>query len=631
MVRTLAKHIGKYRTASILSVLSVLGEAGMDILIPFVMAKLIDQGISRGDLGAVYRYGLMMLLCAVMALVFGIAGGRFASRASSGFASNLRDAMYVSIQNYSFSNIDKYSTAGLITRLTTDVTNVQNAYQMMIRMMMRSPAMLILALCMTISISPRLSLIFLGAAAFLGCALTFILKHATSAFSRVFVKYDDLNSSVQENVTGIRVVKSFVREDYEIGRFNAAIEEIYRLFVRAESFIVCNFPVMMLTVYTCIIAISWNGAHEIVAGRLTTGELTSLFSYTMNILISLMFLSMAFVMISMSLASGRRIAEVLNEIPSVRSPKDPVMEVKDGSVDFCNVSFSYGKRRVPVDWDNPEAVKRYHEKQKLKEAVRQGKMTVQEAEKLDPDIRGTGWEKKYVLRDIDLHIRSGETIGILGGTGSSKTSLVSLIPRLYDTSEGEVKVGGRNVREYDLTVLRDAVGMVLQKNTLFSGTIYENLRWGNENAADEECREACVLACADDFISSFPAGYNTRIEQGGINVSGGQRQRLCIARALLKKPKILILDDSTSAVDTATDASIRKAFREKIPDTTKFIISQRISGVKDADRILVLDEGTISGFGTHEELLKTNEIYRSVAEAQAESGGDFDHAPGKEA
>ena len=631
MVRTLAKHIGKYRTASILSVLSVLGEAGMDILIPFVMAKLIDQGISRGDLGAVYRYGLMMLLCAVMALVFGIAGGRFASRASSGFASNLRDAMYVSIQNYSFSNIDKYSTAGLITRLTTDVTNVQNAYQMMIRMMMRSPAMLILALCMTISISPRLSLIFLGAAAFLGCALTFILKHATSAFSRVFVKYDDLNSSGQENVTGIRVVKSFVREDYEIGRFNAAIEEIYRLFVRAESFIVCNFPVMMLTVYTCIIAISWNGAHEIVAGRLTTGELTSLFSYTMNILISLMFLSMAFVMISMSLASGRRIAEVLNEIPSVRSPKDPVMEVKDGSVDFCNVSFSYGKRRVPVDWDNPEAVKRYHEKQKLKEAVRQGKMTVQEAEKLDPDIRGTGWEKKYVLRDIDLHIRSGETIGILGGTGSSKTSLVSLIPRLYDTSEGEVKVGGRNVREYDLTVLRDAVGMVLQKNTLFSGTIYENLRWGNENAADEECREACVLACADDFISSFPAGYNTRIEQGGTNVSGGQRQRLCIARALLKKPKILILDDSTSAVDTATDASIRKAFREKIPDTTKFIISQRISGVKDADRILVLDEGTISGFGTHEELLKTNEIYRSVAEAQAESGGDFDHAPGKEA
>ncbi|MBR3008112.1 MAG: ABC transporter ATP-binding protein [Stomatobaculum sp.] len=631
VVRTLAKHIGKYRTASILSVLSVLGEAGMDILIPFVMAKLIDQGISRGDLGAVYRYGLMMLLCAVMALVFGIAGGRFASRASSGFASNLRDAMYVSIQNYSFSNIDKYSTAGLITRLTTDVTNVQNAYQMMIRMMMRSPAMLILALCMTISISPRLSLIFLGAAAFLGCALTFILKHATSAFSRVFVKYDDLNSSVQENVTGIRVVKSFVREDYEIGRFNAAIEEIYRLFVRAESFIVCNFPVMMLTVYTCIIAISWNGAHEIVAGRLTTGELTSLFSYTMNILISLMFLSMAFVMISMSLASGRRIAEVLNEIPSVRSPKDPVMEVKDGSVDFCNVSFSYGKRRVPVDWDNPEAVKRYHEKQKLKEAVRQGKMTVQEAEKLDPDIRGTGWEKKYVLRDIDLHIRSGETIGILGGTGSSKTSLVSLIPRLYDTSEGEVKVGGRNVREYDLTVLRDAVGMVLQKNTLFSGTIYENLRWGNENATDEECREACVLACADDFISSFPAGYNTRIEQGGTNVSGGQRQRLCIARALLKKPKILILDDSTSAVDTATDASIRKAFREKIPDTTKFIISQRISGVKDADRILVLDEGTISGFGTHEELLKTNEIYRSVAEAQAESGGDFDHAPGKEA
>ncbi|MBQ7535992.1 MAG: ABC transporter ATP-binding protein [Stomatobaculum sp.] len=611
--------------------LSVLGEAGMDILIPYVMAKLIDQGIARGDLQAVYRYGLLMLLCALMALLFGVAGGRFASRASSGFAHNLRDAMYVSIQNYSFSNIDKYSTAGLITRLTTDVTNVQNAYQMMIRMMMRSPAMLILALCMTISISPKLSLIFLAAAGFLGCALTLILMNATKAFSRVFVKYDDLNASVQENVTGIRVVKSFVREDYEIGKFNEAIEEIYRLFVKAEGFIVCNLPVMMLTVYTCIIAISWNGAHEIVAGRLTTGELTSLFSYTMNILISLMFLSMAFVMISMSLASGRRIAEVLNEIPSVRNPKDPVTEVKDGSVDFCNVSFSYGKRRTPVDWDNPEAVKRYHEKQKLKEAVRQGKMTVQEAERLDPDIRGTGWEKKYVLRDIDLHIKSGETIGIIGGTGSSKTSLVSLIPRLYDTSEGEVKVGGRNVREYDLTALRDAVGMVLQKNTLFSGSIYENLRWGNENATEEECREACVQACADDFIRSFPEGYNTHIEQGGANVSGGQRQRLCIARALLKKPKILILDDSTSAVDTATDASIRKAFREKIPDTTKFIISQRISGVKDADRILVLDEGAISGFGTHEELLKSNEIYRSVAEAQAEGSGDFDQTPGKEA
>ena len=630
MIRTLSKHIGRYRTASVLSILSVLGEAGMDILLPFVMAKLIDEGIARGDLGAVYRYGALMLLCAVMALFFGIAGGRFASRASSGFASNLRDAMYVSIQNYSFSNIDKFSTAGLITRLTTDVTNVQNAYQMMIRMMMRSPAMLILALCMTISISPKLSLIFLGAALFLGCALTFILTHATKAFSRVFVKYDDLNSSVQENVTGIRVVKSFVREDYEIRRFNEAIDEIYRLFVRAEGFIVCNFPVMMLTVYTCIIAISWNGAHEIVAGNLTTGELTSLFSYTMNILISLMFLSMAFVMISMSTASGRRIAEVLNEIPSVRSPENPVNEVPDGSVDFCGVSFSYGKRRVPVDWDNPEEVRRYHEKQKLKEAVRQGKMTVQEAEKLDPDIRGTDWQKKYVLKDIDLHIKSGETIGIIGGTGSSKTSLVSLIPRLYDATDGEVKVGGRNVKEYGLTALRDAVGMVLQKNTLFSGTIYENLRWGNEHATEEECREACVLACADEFIRNFPEGYNTFIEQGGTNVSGGQRQRLCIARALLKKPKILILDDSTSAVDTATDASIRRAFREKIPDTTKFIISQRISGVKDADRILVMDEGTISGIGTHEELLRTNEIYRAVAEVQAEGGGDFDHAPGKE-
>ncbi|MCR5084609.1 MAG: ABC transporter ATP-binding protein/permease [Succinivibrionaceae bacterium] len=629
MVRTLSGYIGKYKTASVLSVLFVLGEAAMDILLPFVMAKLIDQGISSGDLGAVCRYGALMFLCAVFALIFGIGGGRCASRASSGFASNLRDAMYVSIQNFSFSNIDKYSTAGLITRLTTDVTNVQNAYQMIIRMTMRSPAMLILALCMTISISPRLSLIFLAAALFLGCVLTYVLTHATKAFSRVFVKYDDLNARVQENVTGIRVVKSFVREEYEIGRFQKSLDEIYQLFVRAETFVCTNFPIMMITVYTCIIAISWNGAHEIVAGRLTTGELTSLFTYTMNILISLMFLSMAFVMISMSVASGRRIAEVLNEIPSIRRPDDPVFEVPDGSVDFCHVRFSYGKRRTPVDWDDPEAVRKYHQKQKLKEDVRQGRISQKEAEKLDPDIMGTGWEKKYVLTGIDLHIRSGETIGIIGGTGSSKSSLVSLIPRLYDASDGEVRVGGRDVREYDLKTLRDAVGMVLQKNTLFSGTIYDNLRWGNEHATAEECREACRLACADEFIRSFPEGYETWLEQGGTNVSGGQRQRICIARALLKKPKILILDDSTSAVDTATDAAIRKAFRESIPDTTKFIISQRISGVKDADRILVLDEGRISGFGTHEELLETNEIYRSVAAVQSEGAGDFDQTAGR--
>ena len=632
MLKTLLKHVGEYRLPAVLAVVCVMLECVMEIAIPAAMAMLIDRGISSGDIGKVFRYGLLMAGCSFFALLAGFGGGRFAARASSGFAANLRDAMYVSIQRFSFANIDKYSTAGLVTRLTTDVTNVQNAFQMIIRMCVKSPCMLLMALFMAFRISPRLSVTYLVAIVFLGTVLSTIIRHATKAFSKVFTKYDDLNASVQENVTGIRAVKSFVREDYEIEKFRAAVDNIYRLFVRAESFICFNFPVMMLTVYACIIAISWNGTHEIVAGRLTTGELTSLFSYTMNILISLMMLSMAFVMITMSVASGRRISEVLNEIPTIREPEDPVRKDQDGSVDFDHVSFSYGRRRRPVDWENPEEVKKFRTRERLRTKVQSGKMTAEEAMKEDPFFREREKEMgnaPVVLADIDLHIRSGETIGIIGGTGSSKSTLVSLIPRLYDATKGTVRIGGRDVKEYDLTALRDAVAMVLQKNQLFSGTILENLRWGNENATEEECREACRMACADEFIQSFPDGYETYIEQGGTNVSGGQRQRLCIARALLKKPKILILDDSTSAVDTATDAEIRRAFREMIPDTTKIIISQRISGVKDADRILVLDEGRISGFGPHEELLKTNEIYRSVAEVQAEGSGDFDHVKGK--
>ena len=582
MIKTLSRHIGRYRWASLCSVLCMLGEVVMDIATPAVMALLIDRGITAGNLPLVYRYGGLMACCVVIGLLTGFGGGRFAALASSGFAANLRDALYESIQHFSFSNIDRYSTAGLVTRLTTDVTNLQNAYQMLIRMCIRSPGILVMALCMTVRISPRLSLIYFAAILFLLLVLSFIISHATKAFSEVFVRYDDLNASVQEDVTGIRAVKSFVREDYEIGRFRTAVDNICRLFIRAESFVCCNFPVMMLTVYSCMIAISWNGAHEIMGGRLTPGQLTSLFTYTMNILMSLMMLSMAFVMLTMSVASGRRVAEVLNEVPDIREPEEPLYEVPDGSVEFRDVSFAYR----------------------------------------------SGTEGRPVLRKVNLSFASGETIGIIGATGSSKTSLVSLIPRLYDATEGTVLVGGHDVKEYDLVTLRDAVGMVLQKNQLFSGTVFSNLRWGNPEATYEQCKEACRLAAADDFISRMPDGYDSRVEQGGTNFSGGQRQRLCIARALLKKPKILILDDSTSAVDTATDAAIRRAFREELPETTKFIISQRISGVKDADRILVLEDGMVHGIGTHEELLKNNEIYRAVAEAQSEGGGDFDQPSG---
>ena len=586
MIKTLAGHIGHYRWASLCSVACMIGEVVMDIATPAVMALLIDRGITQGNLPLIFRYGALMAVCAFLGLLSGFGGGRFAAYASSGFAANLRSALYESIQRFSFSNIDRYSAPGLVTRLTTDVTNIQNAYQMLIRMCMRSPAILIMALCMTVRISPRLSVIYFLAILFLGLFLSFIISHATKAFSEVFVRYDDLNSSVQENVRGIRAVKSFVREDYEIGRFRAAVDRICRLFIRAESYVCSNFPVMMVTVYSCMLAISWNGAHEIVEGRLTPGQLTSLFTYTMNILMSLMMLSMAFVMLTMSAASGRRVAEVLNEVPEIREPEAACGTVRDGSVVFDRVSFSYR----------------------------------------------AGTDGKPVLKDVSFSVKSGETIGIIGATGSSKTSLVSLIPRLYDVTEGSVKVGGRDVREYGLVALRDAVGMVLQKNQLFSGTVLENLRWGNPEATEEECREACRVACADGFLSAMPDGYESWIDQGGANLSGGQRQRLCIARALLKKPKILILDDSTSAVDTATDASIRRAFREQLPETTKFIISQRISGVKDADRIIVLDDGQVNGMGTHEELLKTNAIYRSVCEAQSEGAGDFDQpaAPGRE-
>ena len=599
MIKMFSKYLGKkYRLISLLAVFGMVMEVVVENLVPLVMANLIDNGIQAQNFNVVLRAGGLMVALALFGLLFGSIGGYFAADAAAGLAASLRSGIYRSIQRFSFGNLDKYSTAGLVTRLTTDVSNVQNSYQMILRTCMRAPATLIFTLALTFSISRKLSMIFLVALGFLLLVLILVIKFADKAFTRVFSKYDALNASVQENVTGIRVVKSFVREEFEIGRFKVSAENIYKLFVKAEGLVCFSFPALYLAV-------------------------TSFFTYMISILMSLMMLAMVFVMITMSVASGRRIEEVLSEIPKIQTPEQPVTEVKDGSVVFSQVSFSYGKREEPVDWDNPKEVRRQKEKQERMAAVENGTMTREEAMRQDPDFREEA-NPRFVLSDVTLSVRSGETIGIIGGTGSSKTSLVSLIPRLYDATEGEVLVGGKNVKNYDLKALRDAVGMVLQKNTLFSGTIYDNLRWGNPDASDADCEEACRLACADEFVRSFPDGYHTWIEQGGSNVSGGQKQRLCIARALLKKPKILILDDSTSAVDTATDASIRKAFREKIPNTTKFIISQRISGVKDADRILVLEEGRVSGFGTHEELLKNNEIYASVVAAQTEGGGDFD-------
>lgn len=577
MIKTLAAHIKEYKASSIATPIFMILEVVMETLIPLLMASIIDDGVEAGNLRHIYVTGTVMVLIAALGLLFGFLGGKYGAKASTGFARNLRKAMYENIQTFSFSNIDKFSTAGLVTRLTTDVTNVQNAYQMILRMFMRAPFSLICAMIMAFVINAKLASVYLIAVIFLGAALALIMLRTTTYFKQVFKKYDDLNASVQENVSAIRVVKAYVREDYEKSKFMNANRNLYNMFVNAEKILTLNSPLMQLTVYSCILAISWLGARMIVAGGLTTGELMSLLTYCMNILMSLMMLSMVFVMITMSAASAQRIAEVLNEKPDISNPQNPCYEVADGSIRFDHVDFAYGKHAA-----------------------------------------------EPVLKDISLDIKAGETIGIIGGTGSAKSSLVSLVSRLYDVSSGAVYVGGRDVRNYDLEVLRNEVSVVLQKNVLFSGTILDNLRWGNKDASEDECRRACELACASEFIDRFPDGYNTRIEQGGSNVSGGQKQRLCIARALLKKPRILILDDSTSAVDTATDAKIRRAFAEEIPDTTKLIIAQRISSVENCDRILVLDNGMINGFGTHDELMESNEIYRDVYESQTGGSGDFD-------
>ena len=583
MIKKLASHLGEYKRAAILTPMFSALEAVMDILLPTIMAFIIDLGIEKGDMNAIVKYGLLTFAVAAIALLLGILAGKYAAEASTGFAGNLRDAMYENIQHYSFSNIDKFSTAGLVTRMTTDVTNLQNAFQMMERMCVRAPVHLVFALIMAFSIGGPLALIFVVAVAFLLAVLASIMVPTFKIFDRVFKNYDNLNASVQENVSAIRVVKSFVREGFENEKYTKACEGLYQQFVNAESRLSFNNPVMLTAIYGCNIALSWFGAKYILHGALTTGQLNALFGYIMNILMALMMLSMAFVMISMSAASAKRIVEVLDEKTDLPPAKAPVQEVKDGSIRFDHVTFKYK--------------------------------------------HGSG---QPVLNDITFDIKPGETLGIIGGTGSAKSSLVQLIPRLYDAETGTVSVGGVDVRDYNLDVLRHEVSMVLQKNVLFSGTILDNLRWGNENASEEECIRVAKLACADEFIERFPDKYNTWIEQGGSNVSGGQKQRLTIARALLRKPKVLILDDSTSAVDTATDAKIRKAFREEIPGTTKIIIAQRISSVQDADRILVLDNGKIDGLGTHEELLKTNAIYQEVYNSQTQGGGDFDKQGGEQ-
>ncbi len=584
LLKTLGAHVKEYKGASILTPMFMIGEVIMEIIIPLLMASIIDDGINApggGNMPHVYFIGFLMILTAILSLLFGVGGGWFGAKASTGFAKNLRKAMYDNIQTFSFSNIDKFSTAGLITRLTTDVTNIQNAYQMILRMCMRAPFSLLFAIIMSFMISPRLASIYVIAIVILGCILALIVSQATKHFTQAFPKYDDLNMSVQENVSAIRVVKAYVREEHETEKFKTASNNIYKIFCKAEGIVAWNGPVMNLTVYSCIIALSWLGAHMIVQNTLKTGQLMSLLAYCMTILMNLMMLSMIFVMMTMSSASAKRICEVLNEKADIVNPETPVFEVKDGSISFEHVKFAYKKgAETPV------------------------------------------------LNDINLSIKSGETIGIIGGTGSAKSSLVNLISRLYDVTEGSLKVGGRDVREYDIESLRNQVSVVLQNNVLFSGTILENLRWGNLNATEEECKRACELACADEFISRMPDGYNTFIEQGGSNVSGGQKQRLCIARALLKNPKVLILDDSTSAVDTATDAKIRKAFAEVIPGTTKLIIAQRVSSVEHADRIIVMHEGQVNAFGTHEELLASNEIYREVYESQTSGSGDFDENGG---
>ena len=582
MFATLIKYIKQYKKDSLLTILFTVGEVVFETFIPISMALMIDKGISKGNMQAVYVYGILMMVLCILGLVSGIFSGKYAASASSGFAANLREGMFSHIQEFSFSNIDKFSTAGLVTRLTTDVTNVQNSYQMIIRLLMRAPATLIFCMIMTIVISPSLSLIFIFATLFLGLSAVIIVKTGMKSFTLVFDKYDELNASVQENVRGIRVVKSYVKENYEISKFDRAIGNLYKIFVRAEAGVALSNPLMLFTTNISMLAISWFGANFIVAGKLTTGELTSLYTYIMNMMMALMMLAFAFVMVVISEASAKRIHEVLEEKSDIISKEDAIKEVTNGSIIFENVCFSYKKE-----------------------------------------------SKKYVLENVNLDIESGQTIGIIGGTGSSKSSLVNLISRLYDVSKGKVKVGNIDVRDYDVDVLRNKVAVVLQKNELFSGTILENLRWGNKNATLEECKRACDIACANEFIEKFPNGYDTYIEQGGSNVSGGQKQRLCIARAILKKPNIIIFDDSTSAVDTATDAKIRKALKEDLSNTTKIIIAQRISSIKEADKIIVMNEGKVDAFDTHENLLRYNEIYQSIAKVQLETAGDFDRKEGE--
>ncbi len=583
MIKTLAAQIREYKRVSIMTPVFMILEVIFETLIPFLMASIIDDGVEAGNMRHIYLVGGAMIAAALCGLFCGVMGGKYGARASTGFAKNLRQAMFENIQTFSFASLDKFSTAGLVTRMTTDVTNMQMAYQMLLRICFRAPVSMICAMAMAFMINAKLASVYMVAVVLLACVLFFIIRGAMKYFKQAFPKYDELNASVQENVSAIRVVKAYVREEYETKKFKSASQGIYDIFLKAEKHVVLNMPVMQFTVYGCILLISWLGAKQIVQNTLTTGELMSLLTYCMNILMSLMMVAMIFVMMSMSIASGERICEVLEEKSDLTNPVNPVYEVPNGEIEFRHVRFSYNK-------ENSEAV----------------------------------------LHDVNLKIHAGETIGIIGGTGSAKTSLVNLISRLYDVTEGAVLVGGRDVREYDIETLRDQVAVVLQKNVLFSGTVLENLRWGDANATEEECRRACKLACADEFIEKMPEKYDTYIEQGGTNVSGGQRQRLTIARALLKKPKVLILDDSTSAVDTATDAKIRKAFAEEIPETTKLIIAQRVASVKNADRIIVMEDGRIHGFGTHEELLRDNEIYREVFESQTNGGGDFDEKAGEE-
>ena len=611
MLRTLYNQIGQYGRAAVATPVLTALEVVMDVLIPYVTAMLIDRGIMAGDMQAVYKYGLLMVLMAFLSLFFGIMAGRVSAYASTGFAANLRQAMYRKIQTYSFQDIDKYSTSGLVTRMTTDVNSLQNAFQQILRVTVRAPFRLLLSIVMCLVIDPRLSLIFIVAMVVLGVSLYQIISRVARLFQQVFVKYDELNQSVQENVTGIRVVKAFVREDYENQKFSKAADGLYQLYTKAESLMALNHPVMNMVVYGCIIALSWWGAHFIVGGTLTTGELTSLFTYVMSILQALMMLSMIFVMLTQSAASAKRVSEIIEKQPSITNPANPVMEVKDGSVEFRTVRFDY--QSAPLSSPEGDTI-----------APSNDSKTIE----APSGAVGGAPHRRSALYNVSFSIRSGETIGVIGGTGSGKSTLVNLISRLYDTTQGDVLVGGCNVKDYDLTALRNAVSVVLQQNTLFSGTVLDNLRWGRADATLEEIREACRMAQADDFIMEMPQQYNTKIEQGGTNVSGGQKQRLCIARALLKRPRILVLDDSTSACDTRTDALIQQAFREQLPQMTKLIIAQRISSVQHCDRILVMDNGVVTGFDTHERLLRDNALYREIYDIQMADTGDFDKKGG---